>query len=73
MLDVDIEQRSHGGVPVSEAAELRGQVRDLTATVKAVLVNKSEKRRGCLKKYYLCLCDAMYVVSCCCLSVLLPR
>ena len=71
MLDVYIEQRGHRGVPVSEAAELRGQVRDLTATVKAVLVNKSEKRRGCLKK---CLCDAMYVVGCCCcLSVLLPR
>ena len=50
MLDVDIEQRSHRGVPVSEAAELRGQVRDLTATVEAVLVNKSETRRGCLSE-----------------------
>ena len=71
MLDVDIEQRGHRGVPVSEAAELRGQVRDLTATVKAVLVNKSETRKGCLKNNYLCY--AMYVVGCCYLSGLLPR
>lgn len=44
MLDVDIEQRGHRGVPVSEAAELRGKARDLTAPVEAVLVNKSETR-----------------------------
>ena len=44
VLDVDIEQRRHRGVPVSEAAELSGQARDLTPPVEAVLVNESEKK-----------------------------
>ena len=48
VLDVDIEQRRHRGVPVSEAAELSGQARDLTPPVEAVLVNESEKRTNCL-------------------------
>ena len=57
MLDVDIEQRSHRGVPVCEAAELRGQVRDLATTVEAILVNKSETRRGFLsEKIYTNVC-----------------
>ena len=45
VLDVDTEQRRHRGVPVSEAAELRGQAGDLTPPVEAVLVNESEKKR----------------------------
>ena len=48
VLDVDAEQRRHRGVPVSEAAELRGQAGDLTPPVEAVLVNESENREKCL-------------------------